>query len=155
MDILGSQEAALRNASSGYNLHYKVNFPLQNPIPKLTKMFYNGQLICSGPAEQASYRNAVTTIDLERTLITTVSSQVPSSGMRSPSKSGRSFIFQEYPNQGPTQVPSVMPWIITSTTTQRNRVPITTTVVPFKPAVTTERYVFLYVDMGRVYDELT
>lgn len=68
---------SLQNITLGQNIRYVVNFPLQHRIPKLTKILYNGQLICSGPAEQSLNNHVVTTIDLEHSLMTTVGLQGP------------------------------------------------------------------------------
>uniref|UniRef100_A0A336M0I6 CSON009299 protein n=1 Tax=Culicoides sonorensis TaxID=179676 RepID=A0A336M0I6_CULSO len=67
LELLGSQNAALQNILSGRNILYKVTFPLQRPLPKLTQILYNGKLICSGYPEQSGY---VTTIKLQHTLKT-------------------------------------------------------------------------------------
>ena len=34
---------------SNQTLIYKVTFPTQNPVPKVKGIYYNEQLICSGP----------------------------------------------------------------------------------------------------------
>lgn len=58
--------AALDSIVYGRNIKYKVNFPSQHILPKLTKILYNNRLICSGPPESGY----VTTIKLEHTLRT-------------------------------------------------------------------------------------
>lgn len=73
LEFIGSKGAALQNVASGRNLQYKVNFPIQVPLPKLTKILYNGELICTGPAESVEPGYTVTTIMLEHTYKTQVS----------------------------------------------------------------------------------
>ena len=34
---------------SNQTLIYKVTFPTQNPVPKVKGIYYNEQIICSGP----------------------------------------------------------------------------------------------------------
>lgn len=77
MELLGTHKAALESIFYGQNIRYKVNFPLLQPVPKLTKLYYNGQLICQGPAEANGY---VTTIKLEHTLKTESSDLLGSHG---------------------------------------------------------------------------
>lgn len=68
LNLYGSQDEAIQNVKLGQNIKYLVGFPLQNPVPKVTKIFYNGDLICSGPDDQ----NSVTTFYLEHTMKTSV-----------------------------------------------------------------------------------
>ncbi|XP_063708228.1 serine proteinase stubble-like [Culicoides brevitarsis] len=66
LELLGKKAAALQSILYGRRIRYKVNFPMQHTLPRLTKIVYNGQLICHGPPEQG----LVTVIRLEHTLKT-------------------------------------------------------------------------------------
>lgn len=68
--MLGTQKAALESIFTGSNIKYRVNFPVQQPIPKLTQILYNGRRICTGPKDSSGF---VTTVKLEHTLKTDVS----------------------------------------------------------------------------------
>lgn len=46
---------------------YKVKFPIQNPVPKVTAIYYNNELLCTGPKDVGTY---VTTITLDHTFTT-------------------------------------------------------------------------------------
>ncbi|XP_053681106.1 uncharacterized protein LOC128731971 [Anopheles nili] len=39
---------------------YRVNFPIQDPLPKLKKITLNGQVLCSGPGDAGSIVTSVT-----------------------------------------------------------------------------------------------
>lgn len=43
------RQAAVNDIGFGLPVMYKVRFPIQNPVPKLTAIYYNDQLLCSGP----------------------------------------------------------------------------------------------------------
>ncbi|XP_014605125.1 PREDICTED: serine protease gd-like [Polistes canadensis] len=60
-----SKEETVREIQQGRPLFYVVNFPVTEPLPVLTNLWFNGQLYCSGP--RASGR-IVTSISLEHTL---------------------------------------------------------------------------------------
>lgn len=64
---------ALGSIVHGRNIKYKVTFPLQHTIPKLIKILYNDQLICSGTPEPEN----VKTIKLEHILRTQSGTETP------------------------------------------------------------------------------
>lgn len=82
------KSTALESIVFGRNIKYKVTFPLQHTIPKLTKILYNDQLICSGNPEPGY----VTTIKLEHTIRTSTSGftnyHIPAQHQESFSKPG-------------------------------------------------------------------
>ena len=47
--LVKDKQNAINDVVNGFPILYRVRFPLQNPIPKLTAIYYNDQLICSGP----------------------------------------------------------------------------------------------------------
>lgn len=73
LELLGSKSDALQNVSLGENIQYKLRFPIQQPLPKLTEISYNNKMICWVPPETAGYGYAVTSIKLEHTFKTQVS----------------------------------------------------------------------------------
>ncbi|XP_063710167.1 serine protease gd-like [Culicoides brevitarsis] len=70
LELVGSKEGALKKVLQGQNIQYRVSFPVQEPLAKLIKIVYNGQEICSGPSDQPSFQQAVTTVKLEHTFVT-------------------------------------------------------------------------------------
>jgi hypothetical protein len=48
IDLLKSKESTTNDVANGLPIEYRVRFPLQHPIPKLTEIFYNGQSLCKG-----------------------------------------------------------------------------------------------------------
>ncbi|KAJ6635913.1 Serine protease gd [Pseudolycoriella hygida] len=70
VELFGSRQDAISQIQSNQPVRYRIRFPLQNPLPKLTQLSLNGQVLCSGPAEVAAY---VTQIKLEHTLFTDIS----------------------------------------------------------------------------------
>ncbi|XP_052867652.1 serine protease gd-like [Anopheles cruzii] len=63
---VGSIEAIEDNAqiteqfSKGRGVSYRINFPLQEPLPKLTKLVFNGRELCTGPGDRGSFVSSVT-----------------------------------------------------------------------------------------------
>lgn len=47
--LVKDKQNAIEDIANGLPILYRVRFPLQNPIPKLTAIYYNDQLICTGP----------------------------------------------------------------------------------------------------------
>uniref|UniRef100_A0A182RZL9 GD_N domain-containing protein n=1 Tax=Anopheles funestus TaxID=62324 RepID=A0A182RZL9_ANOFN len=50
----------LEQFGKGRGVTYRVNFPLQEPLPKITKVIFNERELCNGPAERGSFVSAVT-----------------------------------------------------------------------------------------------
>ncbi|CAO1412374.1 unnamed protein product [Diamesa serratosioi] len=67
LSLVKNREDARDDILNNRPLLYRVQFPVQNPVPKVTAIMYNNKLICSGPPDQGSY---VTTISLEHTFFT-------------------------------------------------------------------------------------
>ncbi|XP_043485625.1 serine protease gd-like [Polistes fuscatus] len=65
LELARSKEETVRDIQQGRPLLYVVRFPVAEPLPVLTNLWFNGQLYCSGP--RASGR-IVTSIALEHTL---------------------------------------------------------------------------------------
>lgn len=49
VELFGSEENAIQDIRNGRPVRYRIRFPLQNPLPKLTQLSLNGQVHCSGP----------------------------------------------------------------------------------------------------------
>lgn len=49
IELSVSRAAALQNLINNKPTTYKVRFPLSSPLPKVTLIKYNNQVICSGP----------------------------------------------------------------------------------------------------------
>lgn len=47
--MLKDKQTAANDVVNGLPILYRVNFPVQNPLPKPTSIFLNNQLLCSGP----------------------------------------------------------------------------------------------------------
>lgn len=45
----GTKEEALQEVRFNQLVRYRVRFPLQNPLPKLTQIVVNEQVLCIGP----------------------------------------------------------------------------------------------------------
>ncbi|XP_012143735.1 serine protease gd isoform X2 [Megachile rotundata] len=65
LELAQSREQSLKAVRQGWPLTYKIRFPLRRPIPVLTGLWFNNQLICSG---QRATGPIVTTIVLNHTL---------------------------------------------------------------------------------------
>uniref|UniRef100_A0A182JVI4 GD_N domain-containing protein n=1 Tax=Anopheles christyi TaxID=43041 RepID=A0A182JVI4_9DIPT len=50
----------LEQFGKGRGVTYRVNFPIQEPLPKLTKVIFNDRELCAGPADRGSFVSAVT-----------------------------------------------------------------------------------------------
>lgn len=50
----------LEQFGKGRGVTYRVNFPIQEPLPKVTKVIFNGRELCTGPADRVSFVSAVT-----------------------------------------------------------------------------------------------
>ncbi|XP_055308234.1 serine protease gd-like [Sitodiplosis mosellana] len=49
---------------------FRVTFPYRNPIPKVVRIVYDNQLLCTGPEEQPSPQSVVSRIDLKHVMNT-------------------------------------------------------------------------------------
>ncbi|CAO1416134.1 unnamed protein product [Diamesa tonsa] len=72
LSLVKNREDARNDIMNNRPLLYRVQFPVQNPLPKVTSILYNNRLICSGPPDRGSY---VTTISLEHTFFTGLQNQ--------------------------------------------------------------------------------
>lgn len=63
----GTREETLSDIIKGNNVRYKVTFPVPWPLPKLTSIIFNNQIICTGPPYVG---RMVTAIKLEHILYT-------------------------------------------------------------------------------------
>lgn len=50
LQLADTKEAAVDAVNSNRALIYHVNFPVQDPIPWLMEIQFNGDVICSGPS---------------------------------------------------------------------------------------------------------
>ncbi|XP_058115828.1 uncharacterized protein LOC131284399 [Anopheles ziemanni] len=50
----------LEQFGKGRGVQYRVNFPLQDPLPKVTKVIFNGRELCAGPGDRGTFVSAVT-----------------------------------------------------------------------------------------------
>ncbi|KFB37608.1 AGAP001708-PA-like protein [Anopheles sinensis] len=50
----------LEQFGKGRGVQYRVNFPLQDPLPKITKVIFNGRELCTGPGDRGTFVSAVT-----------------------------------------------------------------------------------------------
>lgn len=71
LELEKSKEEANEDVWAGRNIRYRVTFPLLYPLPVVTELKYNGQLICSGRAEVPGVGEQVSTIQLHHTIKTT------------------------------------------------------------------------------------
>lgn len=49
ISLAKDRQSAVNDIANGQPILYRVRFPIQNPVPKLTAILYNDQLICTGP----------------------------------------------------------------------------------------------------------
>ncbi|XP_077298840.1 serine protease gd-like [Arctopsyche grandis] len=71
IQLVGNDQEVAQIVESGGVITYKVNFPLSNPIPKLTSVEINGRQYCSGPPEEFTNNiEHITSINLDHTLFT-------------------------------------------------------------------------------------
>uniref|UniRef100_A0AAG5D0J2 Serine protease gd N-terminal domain-containing protein n=1 Tax=Anopheles atroparvus TaxID=41427 RepID=A0AAG5D0J2_ANOAO len=50
----------LEQFGKGRGVQYRINFPLQDPLPKITKVIFNGRELCTGPGDRGTFVSAVT-----------------------------------------------------------------------------------------------
>lgn len=48
LELYGTRDDAIQEIRSNQFVRYRVRFPLQNPLPKLTQLSVNGQVMCTG-----------------------------------------------------------------------------------------------------------
>ncbi|XP_058824269.1 uncharacterized protein LOC131684978 [Topomyia yanbarensis] len=65
IETIGDNRQLIDQISSGYGVSYRVNLPIQNPLPRLTKLTLNGRTLCSGPSEKGNF---VTEVNLRHFL---------------------------------------------------------------------------------------
>lgn len=49
ISLAKDRQSTVNDIANGLPILYRVRFPVQNPIPKLTEIYYNNQLLCRGP----------------------------------------------------------------------------------------------------------
>jgi hypothetical protein len=49
ISLLKDTNSAVNDVKNGYPLQYRVDFPLQSPLPKPTAIILNDRQLCSGP----------------------------------------------------------------------------------------------------------
>uniref|UniRef100_U5EQH8 Putative trypsin-like serine protease n=1 Tax=Corethrella appendiculata TaxID=1370023 RepID=U5EQH8_9DIPT len=69
LEVIGTKQSVFNDIVDGRPVNYRVVFPVQNPLPKLTLITLNGVTACSGPPAQANY---ITTIQLDHVLMATL-----------------------------------------------------------------------------------
>lgn len=67
IELVKSRSSVIHDISEGNPILYRINFPVQNPLPRVAAIYYNDRLICSGSINQAP---VVTRIKLEHNLYT-------------------------------------------------------------------------------------
>lgn len=55
IEAIGDNRQLLDQISKGRGVSYRVNFPLQNPLPRLTKIKLNGNVLCTGQSEKGTF----------------------------------------------------------------------------------------------------
>jgi V8-like Glu-specific endopeptidase len=65
--LVKDRQSTIRDVANGIPVLYRVLFPVQNPLPKLIAIYYNGMKICTGTKDVGEF---VTTITLDHTLHT-------------------------------------------------------------------------------------
>ncbi|CAG5047640.1 unnamed protein product [Parnassius apollo] len=93
MDYVGSiepygRERAIQEYNRGMPITYRVNFPLSSPLPKLTALYVNDNILCFAHPDTPASNEYLTTITLGHTLFI---------------KSGANLIYQMQHNISATQ----------------------------------------------------
>lgn len=68
LEPIGSKLDILQEANQGHPINYRVHFPVSSPLPRLTLLQVNGNVVCYGPGDIANPGSYVTTISLHHTL---------------------------------------------------------------------------------------
>lgn len=58
LELAQSKEDSVRAVEQGRPLLYHIHFPLRQPIPVLTGLWFNNQLYCTGP--RGEYDRSIT-----------------------------------------------------------------------------------------------
>ncbi|XP_045771149.1 serine protease gd-like isoform X1 [Maniola jurtina] len=65
---VGSELHLLQDFNRGVPLQYRVNFPVASPVPQLTALIVNDNVVCYGPGDSPAPGQYVTTISLQHML---------------------------------------------------------------------------------------
>lgn len=55
VELYGSRQDAIQEIRSNQKVRYRVRFPVQDPLPRLTQLSLNGQVYCRGPPGKFDY----------------------------------------------------------------------------------------------------
>lgn len=55
IEAIGENRQLLDQISKGRGVSYRVNLPIQNPLPRLTKLSLNGKVLCTGQSEKGGF----------------------------------------------------------------------------------------------------
>lgn len=67
IEAIGENRQLLDQISKGRGVSYRVNLPIQNPLPRLTKLSLNGKVLCTGQSEKGGFVTETTLRHLFRT----------------------------------------------------------------------------------------
>lgn len=67
IEAIGDNRQLLDQISKGRGVSYRVNLPIQNPLPRLTKLSLNGKTLCTGQSEKGGFVTETTLRHLFRT----------------------------------------------------------------------------------------
>lgn len=48
LEAVGTRESIIRDIIARRNVRYKIRFPLQNPLPRISSIIYDSKIICTG-----------------------------------------------------------------------------------------------------------
>lgn len=48
LEAVGTRESIIRDIIARRNVRYKIRFPLQNPLPRVSSIIYDLKIICTG-----------------------------------------------------------------------------------------------------------
>lgn len=55
IEAIGDNRQWIDQISKGRGVSYRVNLPIQDPLPRLTKLSLNGKVLCTGPSEKGAF----------------------------------------------------------------------------------------------------
>ncbi|XP_065076736.1 putative uncharacterized protein DDB_G0279653 [Ochlerotatus camptorhynchus] len=55
IEAIGDNRQLIDQISKGRGVSYRVNLPIQDPLPRLTKLSLNGKVLCTGPSEKGGF----------------------------------------------------------------------------------------------------
>ncbi|XP_001657541.2 uncharacterized protein LOC5567546 [Aedes aegypti] len=55
IEAIGDNRQLLDQISKGRGVSYRVNLPIQDPLPRLTKLSLNGKVLCTGQSEKGGF----------------------------------------------------------------------------------------------------